>query len=475
MRVVVLALLLFSFFSSFGTTITGTAKAYANETIRLIFYTELFSQQPILVDEVKITNEGDFQFNYDVKSTRLVALKIKDYRSNFYISPNSTYVVSLGKYDPKSAPPLSKDKYLPANLLREDEMQINRAIGKLNVDLDSFEQKNYLAFLKNQAQPLVKAFSTSLTKRELYAKSPFFKKYVNGSIGSLMHKAKFSNKEVYEGYLSSSIDYQNIGYVNLVNDFYNKWFNRYSLTSDYKKLKDNVSNGKYEALNAFLQTNDFLKNDTLRELIATKELFRLAVEDNTIDPVSVDKMLSIISKSGVTKENRQIAKHYLSRLRKLGIGAEAPNFLLPDVLSNAVQLKDFRGKYVYVDFWATWCKPCLKSMQVMKQLYPKYKDNVEFVSINIDDRKRRFDKHMENYNYPWTILYAGSNEELKDAYDVVVIPLYYLIDPNGKLVQAPAFSPGGGIERTFDKLFNSETKEEIKIWDWNFDPKNPNK
>ena len=271
------------------------------------------------------------------------------------------------------------------------------------------------------------------------------------------------------------VDYQNVGYRNLLTNFYNKWFNRYNITKESEQLKTAISTSNYSELSTFLATNDFLKNDTLREIIIIRELFRLAVNNNNIDPVAVDKILVTISTKAKTRENKQIARYYLERLRKLGIGAEAPNFILSNVEGETVKLKDFRGKYVYLDFWATWCKPCIKSMQVMKQIHPKYQDNVEFISINIDERKKRFDKHMEVFSYPWTVLYAGSNESIIDAYDIVVIPLYYLIDPNGKLIQSPAFSPGGGIEATFSRLFNSETKEEIKIWDWNFDPKNNDK
>lgn len=475
MRFIVILLFVLSALSNFASTVNGVAKDYIGESIRLVFYTDLFSQQPILVGETTVASDGSFTFEYDVKQTRLIALKIKDYRSNFFVAPNSNYTVQLGKFDPLSAPPLSKDKYLPAKLVKEDKDKINNAIGLLNVSLDSFEQKHYKAFLNHKAKPIVQDFMLVLTKNDLYNKNSFFRQYTDAVISSLLYKAQYSFEEVYNKSLTVPVDYQNVGYTNLVNDFYNKWFNRYRLTKENEQLKTLISAANYNELSTFLATNDFLKNDTLREIIIVKELFRLAVNDNTVDPVAVDKILSTISTTGNTRENKQIAKYYLERLRKLGIGAEAPNFRLFNVDGDAFQLKDFRGKYVYLDFWATWCKPCLKSMQVMKQLHPKYMDNVEFISVNIDERKKRFDKHMEAYSYPWTVLYAGSNEKIKNDYDIVVIPLYYLIDPNGKLIQSPAFSPGGGIETTFSKLFNSDTKEEIKIWDWNFDPKNMGK
>ena len=475
MRALIVFTILCSTLSNFASTFSGVAKSYIGEPIKLIFYTDLFSQQPILVGESVVGNDGSFSFEHEVKKTRLIAIKIKDYRSNFYVAPNSNYNVQLGEFDPLSAPPLSKDKYLPAKLTAQDDDKINNAIGLLNVSLDSFEQKHYKAFLNHKAKPAVQEFILVLTRNTLYEKNAFFRKYTDAVIGSLLYKAQYTFKEVYEKSLMIPVDYQNVGYRNLLTNFYNKWFNRYNITKESEQLKTAISTSNYSELSAFLATNDFLKNDTLREIIIIRELFRLAVNNNNIDPVAVDKILFKISTIAKTRENKQIARYYLERLRKLGIGAEAPNFILSNVKGETVQLKDFRGKYVYLDFWATWCKPCIKSMQVMKQIHPKYQDNVEFISINIDERKKRFNKHMEVFSYPWTVLYAGSNESIIDAYDIVLIPLYYLIDPNGKLIQSPAFSPGGGIEATFSKLFNSEIKEEIKIWDWNFDPKNNDK
>ncbi len=472
MRLVSLFLMCLLGISAYGETISGFAKDYANTSIKLIFYTDQFSRLPIFVSEQQIDENGAFKFTYELSQTRLVALKIKDYRSNFYVTPNADYKVELSAFDELSAPPLSKDKYLPARILQQDNQEINRAIGLLNVKLDSFEQKHYLAFLQKKAKPYVTDFISELKLHELYDSNAFYTQYVDALSGSLMYKAQFPNKEIYEQSIRNRVNYQNIAFVNLLDDFYNKWMNRYNLTEQNIPLKNSISSSNLDSVHLLLKTNDFLKNDTIREIIMVKELFRLAVNDNSTNPLAVDKLLSELSDKAITKENKAIASYYLGRLRKLGIGALAPDFELMNLVNSTVKLSDYRGKYVYLDFWATWCKPCLKSMQVMRQLYPKYREHVEFISINIDDRKRRFERYLESNTYPWTILYAGSDEKIKNDYDVVLIPLYYLIDPNGKLIQSPAFSPGGGIERTFKQLFESNAKEEIKIWDWNFDPKN---
>src|SRR5690606_31366780 len=64
----------------------------------------------------------------------------------------------------------------------------------------------------------------------------------------------------------------------------------------------------------------------------------------------------------------------------------APGFSLPSIAGEQVSLSDLKGKYLFVDIWATWCRPCLQQLPAMKELEEKYRDqNIEFVSISIDN------------------------------------------------------------------------------------------
>ena len=136
----------------------------------------------------------------------------------------------------------------------------------------------------------------------------------------------------------------------------------------------------------------------------------------------------------------------------MALGSIAPDFRLPDQLGNSKNLSDFRGKYVYLDFWATWCAPCLKSMRMMNELYPKYRDSIEFISVSIDKNVGRMKKFIDNEEYPWTFLHYDGNEKLKEDYQVLAVPTYYFIDPKGRLIQSPALHPESGMERYFKEV-----------------------
>ena len=100
-------------------------------------------------------------------------------------------------------------------------------------------------------------------------------------------------------------------------------------------------------------------------------------------------------------------------------GSYAPDFELVDLEGNKVMLSDYyKDKYVYIDFWATWCKPCVREMKLTTKLHKNYGKDVVIVSISIDKRFRSMKKFANKNKYKWTFLHWNGNDELKEVYKV---------------------------------------------------------
>lgn len=107
-------------------------------------------------------------------------------------------------------------------------------------------------------------------------------------------------------------------------------------------------------------------------------------------------------------------------------------------------LEDFRGAYVFIDFWATWCGPCIAEVPSLQKLEEKYHDkNIKFVSISIDrkENKNIWKNLISEENFPGTQLFANEDKGFEDAYKVSGIPRFILLDPEGKIVDADAPRP----------------------------------
>jgi len=130
-----------------------------------------------------------------------------------------------------------------------------------------------------------------------------------------------------------------------------------------------------------------------------------------------------------TYEGNEIIKRLKGRISTKK-GGEAPDFRVKDIKGNVVSLNGLRGKYVLLDFWASWCVPCMEAMPQIKSLHQKYpKDQLEIISITVDKTYGNFSAALKKINADWTQIYQGS--DLVTRYGVGLIPQVFLINEKG--------------------------------------------
>lgn len=140
-------------------------------------------------------------------------------------------------------------------------------------------------------------------------------------------------------------------------------------------------------------------------------------------------------------------------------GEPAPVFALKDLDGNEINLTDQRGKVVLVDFWATWCPPCLKELPHIQRFHEQYRDKgLVVLAISTDQEKEKVRPFVEQHGYTFPVLFADGKVE--SAYKVGGIPVVYLIDREGAVqFHQLGYSPGGEkrIEQQVEKLLENHT------------------
>ena len=113
------------------------------------------------------------------------------------------------------------------------------------------------------------------------------------------------------------------------------------------------------------------------------------------------------------------------------VGYPAPDFTLTDLDGNAVRLSDFRGKVVFLNFWATWCPPCRAEMPEMEELHQEYQDkDVVIIGVDLGEFRSSVKSFVEENGYSWTFVIDSTGEVARD-YMVTGIPSSFSIDEDG--------------------------------------------
>ncbi|MFT6996335.1 MAG: peroxiredoxin [Cryomorphaceae bacterium] len=140
----------------------------------------------------------------------------------------------------------------------------------------------------------------------------------------------------------------------------------------------------------------------------------------------------------------------------LNTGTLAPEIALPNPSEEIIKLSDFRGNYVLIDFWASWCKPCRMENPNVVRMYNKYANkNFEIFGVSLDRNKEKWENAIIKDNLQWPNVsdlkfWQSAAAEL---YNVKSIPFTVLIDPEGKVIATKL--RGAALEKKLDEIFNT--------------------
>lgn len=216
--------------------------------------------------------------------------------------------------------------------------------------------------------------------------------------------------------------------------------------------QNSVLESKYD-YNSLLALN---KEQFDIRIVEKKKADNLKLDSKKLDPnfVTLQRKNEEQSRAGLIKYYEQVLA-----ANKLN-GSASASFEYENHKGGNTKLEDFKGKYVYVDVWATWCGPCRAEIPSLKKVEEKYHGkNIEFVSISVDVAKdhEKWKSFVSEKQLGGVQLFADKDwsSDFIKAYGVTGIPRFILIDPSGKIVKADAPRPSDPeLQKTLDVLLN---------------------
>ena len=173
---------------------------------------------------------------------------------------------------------------------------------------------------------------------------------------------------------------------------------------------------------------------------------------------SLEQAFNLYKNSNPNPDNLAKITAQYDKLKAITKGNPSPTFNYENHKGGTTSLESLKGKYVYIDVWATWCGPCLREIPSLKEVDKDYSNkNIQFVSISIDEPKdyEKWKAMVTDKQLVGLQLMADNNWKSKfvEDYAILGIPRFILIDPQGNIVTADAPRPSDPeLRKTLDRL-----------------------
>ena len=164
------------------------------------------------------------------------------------------------------------------------------------------------------------------------------------------------------------------------------------------------------------------------EAKATESLQKLKADfPDTAPAKQADGFLAALAKQHAANEVQE----------RLIVGASFPDFHETDLDGKPLSVSNYKGKIVLVDFWATWCGPCVEELPNVLKVYHQYHDKgLEVIGVSLDEDKAKLTGFLQEKQVPWPQYFdgKGGDNKLANAYGVETIPTTYLLGRDGKII-----------------------------------------
>lgn len=402
-----------------------------------------------------ILEDGSFAFAVQVDQAQLVNLYFSRNSSQVYLEPNDTLVIEFdansfnhsfnfsgrsganNDYLKKHVEKYPKEK----DVFKYLQYRVGTLWYKISPQHDEWMRTMHKApYLKKmklrKEEPLSQLdFHEKNTPNRL---TPEFVDFLRAEINYdwAYHMMLFGN--VYKGMHdldASFLDFTKD--IPLQNDqLGSEWYRLYLLAYSNQEYLKQEEKAATPYTGQYVLSESFLSGKPLA--FVQSEMISIGFSKKYINETLPDYQHFITHNPYVEFDDKIVAAY--QKVMKTAIGSVAPSFTIGGDSDAAISLSDYQGKVVFLNFWASWCRPCMKKMDEMKSLQAEMEaQGVVFINVSFDQTNEAWMKTVNEKNYGGVhVIVPGNVEsEIAQQYQVRAIPQYFIIDKKGRFAERP--------------------------------------
>ena len=465
MRFTILFILISFINQAQNITIKGKAHdSHIGKEVVLYDFTDYITYQITKESSDTVDKDGYFELRFESKITKPILIRINNLVGKLYVQPNYNFGIYFPKEDSTANHQAGTETNIDISVYGKDSTELNALIIDFNTQYNNLfinSGPQYLSPAKLNI--LLDSFLVSCKKRYASINNIYFKNYLDYSFANFFSNTSrgktFLNKQFIDG---KPIQYNNYEYMQFFNAHFKGYLKAFASTKNGGNIFNSINTfADYKDLQSQFKTDKSIANDALRELLILKGLIEFYYSPD-FDKQQVQSVLEQFYRETSIPEHKSIAFNMLQTINQLQPGAPAPDFTAMDKTGTMVFLSDFKGKYIYLNFFSNESENSQKEMQKIVDLKKKFNDKVTFISVCLDDSVKSYKAYLKaNPKQDWIILYQNKNSNAKQNCNIKTLSGYFFINPQMQLAQSPALMPSEGIEYKFNALFKPRKKNTI--------------
>lgn len=439
--------------------ISGQVPGAEGHSLRIVTNADLISARQLPLTKISISDNGHFSTQIKLEHTTQLFFKIGFQEGQMIAEPGQSYILNIGNFrqqDQVSGNPFLRNMALDIQIQNPEARKLNNQLAHFNHDYDQFVLDHFNQVYRSRNHRLVEDFEQSINEKYPAASGSYLETQIRYKIGSLKQAGQLAGRRtLITQYLNQSpVKHFHPEYMYFLRQIFSKYFILPPHSLNKSALIQCINRQTaQEPLMQLLQQDSTVRNPELRELIMIHALFEVRGHPK-IKTAAIDQILQETAQSGAFLSNREYARSILQWTKERLVGFPAPKWELPDFKGQKHRLQDHKGAWLYLYFWSGSRKSCLDGLRILAQDFAtKYSSQLLIIPICVDEIPPM---DQINESHQLKHLSFDRNYELLERYRIKTFPSALLIDPSGKVIMAPAPTPGTALDREIEKLLEHQ-------------------